>query len=159
MEKEKINSIIFIMIFAITFCFTSFFITSVRVSGRSMYPTLRDGEMGICLKTAQTFDYGDIVIVEGKGDNKEEWVKRIIAKSGDTVSCKDNIVYLNGKPLEEPYLSEDVVTLDFVERTVEDGCYFLMGDNRLNSTDSRIMGTFTEDEIEAKWLFGFGGKK
>ncbi|MCQ2559850.1 MAG: signal peptidase I [Clostridia bacterium] len=78
------------------------------------------------------------------------YVKRIIGCPGDTVELKNNQVYLNGEPLDEPYLAPDVVIDDYGPITVPDQQYFVMGDNRDNSNDSRYWGYVPQDLIVGK---------
>lgn len=145
----------FIPIFIITLFINTFVLGSFVVNGHSMDPTLKDGEMGIALKISRNYNYGDIVIAKGQAEyNKEYWVKRVIAKPGDTVYCKNNIVYVNNKKIKEDYLQKGTITEDFDVVKLKNDEYFLMGDNRQHSTDSRVFGPFKEENIKDKWLFG-----
>lgn len=95
----------FVICAIVIILFVNFIAHPVRVDGRSMYPTLKDGEFGftnvggVLLSGAKR---GDIVVVTMKEDGqKTYWVKRIIGIPGDTVSCVNDIVYINGKVLDE----------------------------------------------------------
>jgi signal peptidase I len=77
----------------------------------------------------------------------EEFIKRVIALPGETVEGHDGRVWINGRPLVEPYLDEKVVTSDFEPVTVGEDRIWVMGDNRTNSTDSRIFGQVEVDTI------------
>lgn len=136
------------------------------VVGSSMYPTLEDGEQVIVnvaasyLTEIQRFD----VVVVHSPDNKDLWVKRVVGLPGETICYQEGILYINDKPVDEPFLdisyTEQVIkkqklktfTQDMVAVTLKDDEYFLMGDNRNNSMDSRSVGPFTRDKIIAKGM-------
>jgi signal peptidase I len=77
----------------------------------------------------------------------EEFIKRVIALPGETVSGHDGHVYVDGRRLVEPYLPEGTITTDFGPVTVEPGKLWVMGDNRGNSADSRVFGQIEQDTI------------
>ena len=78
---------------------------------------------------------------------EDELIKRVIALPGETVSAQDGHVVIDGRRLVEPYLSDAVATAEFGPVTVPDGHVFVMGDNRTNSSDSRVIGTIPIDSI------------
>ncbi|MGH2755195.1 MAG: signal peptidase I [Actinomycetota bacterium] len=80
----------------------------------------------------------------------QDFIKRVIGVGGDTVEGRDGIVFVNGEPIEEPYLPEDVETSSFGPVTVPDGTIFVMGDNRGNSEDSRAIGPIDIDAVVGK---------
>lgn len=141
---------------------TNFVAKPVRVDGRSMYPTLEDGEIGVMNVFSAKFqdiERYDVVVVYNEEKN-ENWVKRVIGLPGDTVYAKDDVVYVNGLALDEPYLNTDYVkqirsrgdlfTQDFDKVTLGKDEYFLMGDNRIVSYDSRRVGPFKRKDIRGK---------
>jgi signal peptidase I len=77
----------------------------------------------------------------------EEFIKRVIALPGETVEGRDGRVWIDGRPLVEPYLPEGTVTNDFAPVEVGEGRVWVMGDNRANSSDSRVFGEVDVDEI------------
>jgi signal peptidase I len=77
----------------------------------------------------------------------EEYIKRVVALPGETVQGKDGGVYVGGRRLVEPYLPPGTVTSDFGPVRVEPGHLWVMGDNRANSSDSRVFGTIDEDTV------------
>lgn len=141
----------------------------VQVDGLSMYPTLDDHEIGVMNildKKLHGINRYDVVVVSDKkitqGDN---WVKRVIGLPGDTIYAKNDVVYVNGLPIEEPYLDTDYVknirsrgdmfTSDFDKVTLKDDEYFLMGDNRVVSHDSRAsnVGPFKASDFVGKDVY------
>ncbi|KZZ83131.1 MULTISPECIES: signal peptidase I [Bacillaceae] len=135
------------------------------VDGDSMDPTLKNTEKLFVNKAIHyigKFDRGDIVIINGK-ENKEHYVKRIIGLPGDTVEVKNDVLYVNGKEVKEPYLNSNrkaaqasglQLTNDFQEVKVPKNKYFVMGDNRLVSMDSRTgLGLIEADRVIGKSEF------
>lgn len=126
----------------------SFIITPVRVSGTSMDPTLKEGEILILKKYDKSYERYDIVVLKHWDD---KLIKRIIGLPGETIEYKDNKLYINGKE------TKDVITTgteDFsFEGKIPEGYYFVLGDNRKNSADSRSLGLFTKEDIEGTTTF------
>ena len=127
---------------------------ATNIAGNSMLNTLHDGDMLLMNKVSKNFtDYhrGQIVILNAPDYPNRLYVKRIIGEPGDTVSLKNEKVYINGKEIKEPYTSVDYTlqTSDENEWTLLDDQYFLMGDNRLEgaSNDSRNFGPISKSEI------------
>ena len=130
----------------------SFVFFFARVEGSSMLGTLKDGEVLFVWRAGYVFGQpqrGDIVICHypktkdgGYLDQKNTcYVKRVIGLPGDTVSIRQGTVYINGEALKESYLETERIDSQSMEAVVlEEGEYFLMGDNRSDSTDSRRMG-------------------
>lgn len=116
------------------------------ITGDSMKPTLEDGSIILMDKRAYP-KRGDIVICRvGKIDSIV--TKRVMGLEGDKIKCADGVIHLNGKRINEKYLSiESTVTKDFEEITVPDGSYFLLGDNREYSLDSRYFGFPKQEDI------------
>ena len=155
--------------------FVNFVAHPVRVDGRSMYPTLKDGEFGFTNVGGVLLNgvkRGDIVVVtmEEKGQ-KTHWVKRVIGMPGDTISCVNDIVFINGKVLDETqYIDPDyrqscvdqfgyfnkvpnadnTDVQDFEEVKLGDDEYYVMGDNRPYSKDSRYVGPVKKSQLFAK---------
>lgn len=173
-KKELFDLIkTFILCLVVVILLTNFVFKPVHVEGDSMYPTLHNNELGIMnifLKKVNGVQRQDVVIVYNK-DTKENWVKRVIGMPGDKIYAKNDIVYINGKPLDEPYLDNDYVksirkntdsngnhvkfTEDFPEITLKENEYFLMGDNRVVSYDSRAVGPFDKEDIVGKDVYVF----
>lgn len=138
----------YVLIIIAVILIRTFIITPVRVDGASMDQTLEDGQILLLYKLSN-IDYGDIVVLDEK--EGEIIIKRIIGMPKDTVSIKDNTVYVNGEELEEDYAYGE--TSDYEEITLGDDEYFILGDNRPISKDSRYFGPVKEDEIIGKVIF------
>lgn len=125
----------------------TFLFAVVIVSGPSMEPTLHNNERLIMNKIVYKYQEparGDIIVFHA--NENEDYIKRVIGLPGDTVGYKDNQLYINNEQVNEPYLT-GVVTEDFEPVTVPEGEIFVLGDNRGNSTDSRIIGPISRDEV------------
>ncbi len=97
---------------------------------------------------------GDIVVFRFPNDPSRDFIKRIIGLPGETVEVRNGQVYINGQPLEEPYLRERP-SYTFQPVAVPPGHYFVLGDNRNNSSDSHIWGVVPEGNIIGKAWFSY----
>ncbi len=141
----------------------SFAVQTVHVEGLSMFATLDNNDYLI----ADKIDYrlhapqrGDIIILRPPTDNSKDFIKRIIAVPGERLLIRDSIVYINGHRLVEPYLPEAwTANTSWDQCGNPDGCvmasdqYFVMGDNRNRSQDSRIFGPIGRDRIDGRAWF------
>lgn len=132
-----------------TFLFQAFYIPS-----ESMEPTLTEGDRVLVNKLSYDLhdvNRGDVIVFERPPNEPvseiEDLIKRVVGLPGDTVEGRDGRVYVNGTPLEEPYLPSGVLTDPFAPIEVPEGHVFVMGDNRGNSRDSRVFGPISEDLI------------
>lgn len=152
---------IFVICFVIVYLVTNFVSKPIRVEGSSMYPTLKDGEVGITNVFSVKFqgvNRFDVVIIYNE-ERGEYWVKRIIGLPGDCVESKDDVLYVNEQPVDQFFLDEEYVadvqkeglfTSDFGPVKLGEDEYWLMGDNRIRSEDSRIHGPFHARELIGK---------
>ena len=135
-----------------------YIITPVRVDGASMNRTLEDGDILLLYKMAKINRF-DIVVLDEEYDN-EIIIKRISGLPGETVEIRNNKIYINGEVIEDEYAYGD--TGDYDEITLGDDEYFILGDNRPISKDSRYFGPIKEDDLMGEvvlriWPFsGFG---
>jgi len=130
-------------------------IQSSIVLGSSMEPNFETGQRLIVNKVIYRFDglnRGDVVILRPPSNSSVDYIKRVIALPGETVEIKDRLVYIDGEPLSESYISDPPhYTMKPVE--VPQGYCFVLGDNRNSSSDSHIWGPLPLDNIEGKaWL-------
>lgn len=130
----------------------------VRVDGPSMQPTLYKDQTVFVEKISSAggkIERFDVVIV--RYPNREgAFVKRVVGLPGDTVEIKnDGHLYVNGERQEEPYLLEQLIIPGYDAYTVPEGCYFVMGDNRNNSLDSRSadVGAIAKEDVIGHALF------
>ncbi len=134
----------------------TFFFSVFVVSGESMDPSFKDGEFIFWQKNVyQSADpkRGDIVVVNYPGDpTKKEYVKRVIGLPGESVKIENGSVYINGKKLNEDYLGLGVETAPDGAWAIPTGQFFVMGDNRPNSNDSRYFGPVERRFIPGKAL-------
>lgn len=169
--------ILFLISFSATLIFILIFarqnITPVIVSGTSMSPTLQEAEQVIILKE-NNIKNGDIVSFEAPDEENTYYIKRVIGIAGDTVEYKDDKLYINGKFIEEPYLDDlknserwkrngnfAKLTQDFTleslpatnTKKVPENMLFVMGDNRIDSKDSRYFGFISVDKVIGKMIY------
>ena len=127
----------------------TFIVTPAIVSGDSMDDTLKDGQLVILNKLIYRIDdieRFDIVVVKNKEDN-DKIIKRVIGLPNETIEYIDNKLYINGNLVLTNFKAKD--TANFKTITKE-GEYFVMGDNRPVSKDSRMLGNFTSKDIVGK---------
>jgi len=144
----------------------NFAIQTVHVIGSSMFPTVVDQDYLVATK----IDYrlhppqrGDIIIMRDPYDSSRDFIKRVIALPGDRVLIRQGQVFINGHMVHETYLNSEVWTENadwpLGQTTDPQGVlmkpdeYFVMGDNRNHSSDSRVFGPVRRDQIEARaWI-------
>jgi len=138
------------------------FLQTYTIPSESMYSTLKIGDFLILNRMAYVFgepDNGDVVIFEYPLEPNKDFIKRVIGTPGDKIKLVDKVVYVNGVAIDEPYKRTngqmaqpaEISTKDnFEEFTVPEGKYFMMGDNRDNSYDSRFWGFVDESKIKGK---------
>ena len=141
MNKKVLKTILtYVLIVFAVIIIRIFFIEPVRVDGRSMNTTLANGEIMILNKIVyRTTDVKrfDIVVID---EGEKHIIKRVIGLPGESVEYKDNILYINGKKVDDPYPStktDDFSIQDVGHEKVPGDTYFVMGDNREDSLDSR----------------------
>lgn len=149
-HKEKIYDIGFLVIVIGLIFSMRFFITPIVVSGHSMDNTLSSGMFGYALNTKENtkIERGDIVIVETE---EHMIIKRVIGLPYETIGCIGGTVYVNGEAIEEKYVSSP--TDDFDTIVLKENQYYVLGDNRQHSKDSRIIGPVEREDIKAKDIF------
>ena len=151
MNKKQMQYIIVIaVIIALAFLLKTKYITVATVPSDSMESTINRGEIVIGVRKAWQIKCGDIVIFRHPG-KPQAYIKRVIGIPGDTVTIVKGQVYINGKLLDEPYVKDNWDTTGEIQvYKVKSGEYFVLGDNRLNSEDSRYLGFVTEENVYAR---------
>jgi signal peptidase I len=142
---------------AIALLVEAFLIQAFWIPSPSMEPTLDVGDRVLVNKLSYDFHdvhRGDVVVFErppgaSTGENGEikDLIKRVIAIGGDAIEAKDGEVYVNGERIDEDYLEPGTPTENLPLETIPEGHVFVMGDNRINSEDSRVFGPIDEDVI------------
>ena len=146
-----------ILLALVIFFAIHFMIQNFRIDGTSMEPNVHNGEYVIVNKTAYWFGHnpqrGDVIIFNAPDQPQNDRVKRVIGLPGDVVEVRgDGTVYVNGQQLEEPYLPPHHSGTSGTWTVPEDQ-YFVMGDNRSASLDSRAKGPVPRNKIIGKaWL-------
>lgn len=148
--------------FAIAAFIRYFLFTPIAVDGESMMPTLHDGDRMIVNKIGYKIgepERFDIVVFHAP--EQKNYIKRVIGLPGETLEYKDDQLYINGEPIDEPYLDaykaqiiDGTLTEDFTLKDIDveldvipEGYVFVMGDNRRYSKDSRHIGIVEQKEI------------
>lgn len=149
---------IFVGAYIVAWLITSFIIVNARIPSGSMVSTINQGDQVIGSRLSYLFSdpkRGDIVIFDSPVEDKI-YIKRLIGLPGDEVKIVDNQLFINGELQEEPYVRngwENSIG-EYVYK-VPEGCYFMMGDNRDGSSDSRYWGYVEKDAIIAKAIFRY----
>ena len=156
-----------VLCFVLVFLITRFVLQHNTVIGSSMTPTLADQDEVFVEKLSRLFPSGlkrgDIVTADAYRDNTESdeivIIKRVVGLPGERVVIREGQVFIDGRQLVEPYLPEDVLTSEHVmahsDVLLGEDEYYLLGDNRIGSRDSRDIGPVHRSEIEGKLLFRF----
>lgn len=133
-----------------------------KIKGQSMQPNFPDAEYLLTEKVTYYLKNpvrGDVVVFTPPVSENDEYIKRVVGMPGETIMLLDGKVYINGEPFNEPYLDDTVYTFDegFLgegrEYTIPDGKYFVMGDNREHSSDSRAWGPISKKDMSGRaWV-------
>lgn len=164
-----VDTISIVWVFFLVFYFSvSFVLFPARVNGSSMTPNFDDNDVILVWKLQSEFEFGNVVFVNVTEERTnhtmdEYFLKRIIGTPGDKVEHIGNILYINNVPTEEDYINtftqefsfEDVCFIKDVscENVIPDDYYLVLGDNRNNSVDSRIIGLIHKDDLFGKVIF------
>ena len=142
----------YLIIILVVMLIRTFLVTPAVVDGASMDYTLENGQLVLINKfvyNVKDVKRFDVVVLDNKKEG-DKIIKRIIGLPNETIEYNNNQLYINGKRMEENY--EFTNTEDFTY-TTKDGEYFVLGDNRVVSKDSRMLGTFGEDDIVGRVNF------
>ncbi|WP_132241775.1 signal peptidase I [Marinisporobacter balticus] len=152
-KKQKVMIIVIFFLITVRL----FVVECIQVEGNSMWPTLMDGERFIINKFTYRISKpkkGDVLVFKHPNDQNKKMIKRVIATDGDTIQMADEKIFVNNKVLRESYIFKKSVD-DFHKRAVPQNTFFVLGDNRNNSKDSRFkdIGFIRYDLIRGKGCF------
>jgi signal peptidase I len=151
--RELLGSIVPAVLIALLL--NLFIVQPTKVRGESMEPTLRTDQYLLVEKISYRLHEprrGDVVVFKYPRDEAENFIKRIIALPGETVEIVSGRVFINGQAIVEPYLIQ-LPRDSMPAMIVPDGKLFVLGDNRVNSNDSRTFGLVTMDEVMGRaWM-------
>ena len=169
-QKRRIVEWIVVVVFAVLVAggLRTFAVQAFYVPSGSMLPTLQIGDRIVVIKFGYTIQRGDIVVFkrppQDVGTQDKDLVKRVIGLPGETISSRGNTVLINGRPLAEPFLppltglcAESAENIPLTK--IAPGHYFVMGDCRGDSADSRVWGTLPASLVVGRvfvtvWRFG-----
>ena len=153
----------YIIVFLIIGFILIFIVAFQTVAGNSMNPTLHDGQVVLVSKLPFEPRRNQIVLFKSEG---KSYVKRVIGLPGEKVEYMDGILYINDNPFKETYLDEKIETYNFLfhdicpleicpDGVIPEGKYFVMGDNRPESSDSRDpkIGLISKDNLRGKLIY------
>ncbi len=144
---------------AVSAFFIIFLYQPVKVEGTSMMPTLQDQERVFINKFVyklEPIERSDVIVFRYPRDPAKSYIKRVIAVAGDRVKIDDGVVYVNDHRLRETYVPEVYEDVrSYPETVVPAHSYFVLGDHRNLSNDSRDFGPVDEDFIYGKAVFGY----
>lgn len=155
---KKIRYLVFCLaLLCGTYGFFHYVLVPVVVEGTSMQPTLQPNNVGLMNALDREPQRFDIVIAVSKQDPNSSWIKRCIALPNETIEYKDGVLYIDGSTIDQPFLADGYDRCDdFGPITLGEDEYFLMGDHRDASIDSRYFGAFKQSEIKGTLLFSLG---
>ena len=151
----------YIIFIAIAILLFIYIISFMQVIGPSMSSTLSEGDLVFVSKLRYKISNpkrGDVIVFEHNG--VKNLIKRVIGLPGDVVEYRNNKLYINNIEYKEDYLDKDMITddfstLDIGEKVIPEDKYLVLGDNRVNSQDSREIGYVSKDDIIGKVIWRF----
>ena len=163
--RSLLRDVIFAGVIAILI--VGFVMQPVRVEGQSMMPKLHDQDRIFVNKfiyplrewigDKEPIKRGDIVVLLYPDDPSKSYIKRVVGLPGEEVNVENGRLYINGMQIDEPYLDSEYLSSDSMPGSVhvKEHHYFVMGDNRRNSSDSRYWGLVPEKYIYGKAIFRY----
>lgn len=163
--RSLLRDVLFAAVIAILI--VVFVVQPVRVEGQSMMPKLHDQDRIFVNKfiyplrewigDREPIKRGDIVVLLYPDDPSKSYIKRVVGLPGEEVNIENGKLYINGAQIDEPYLDSEYLSSDSMPGPVQvkDHHYFVLGDNRRNSSDSRYWGLVPEKYIYGKAIFRY----
>jgi signal peptidase I len=163
--RSLLRDVIFAGVIAILI--VGFVVQPVRVEGQSMMPKLHDQDRIFVNKfiyplrewigDKEPIKRGDIVVLLYPDDPSKSYIKRVVGLPGEEINVENGKLYINGMQIDEPYLDTEYISSDSMPGSVhvKEHHYFVMGDNRRNSSDSRYWGLVPEKYIYGKAIFRY----
>lgn len=157
---DKLQAIIIILALGVVLYLI--LVTPHEVDGRSMFPTYKDGQYLIANKLVYKLTdpkHGDVVIF--KRTETQDYIKRVLAVPGDTIAVKSGALYVNDEKVDESEYLDGVITAEGayaregITFTVPEDQFFVAGDNRPHSSDSRAFGPIKREDIKGRAWFVF----
>ena len=126
----------------------------VRVEGIAMLPEFHDGDKVLIEKNVRDVKRGEVLMFLYPKDTSKWYFKRVIGLPGEIVQIEEGKVFINGQILDEPYVdpNNNQTAESFPAKTVPENSFYVLGDNRDNSSDSRYWGTVSKDLIMGKYV-------
>ena len=150
--KKVVKEVIpYILIVIFVIFIKTYIVTPIRVNGPSMNDTLHNKDIMLLDEISYKFNdikRFDIVVLKYED---EYIIKRVVGLPGEELEVKDNRLYINGKIVKQDFNHAE--TKDIEKVIVEENCYYVLGDNRINSVDSRIIGSVNKNRIKGKAIF------
>jgi len=133
----------------------------VKVEGSAMRPAFKDGDRVLMNQPPGEIARGDVIMFLYPRDQSKMYIKRVIGLPGEKIEIKSGRIYINSGLLDEPYIDPEYNSMKakFSEETIPEGHYFVMGDNRDNSSDSRSWGTVSRELVTGKYYMKYGSVK
>lgn len=155
--RETLETVLIALLLALVI--RSFLVQQYVVDGQSMFPTLHHGDRLLVNKLVFRLSDpkpGDVVVLEDPANPRRQLIKRVIATGGETIEVRNQVVFIDGKPLKEAFTNPvSVRAKDYLPLKVPEGYVFVMGDNRGESLDSRMLGPIQIENLQGKALFLF----
>lgn len=150
-EKSALREMAEVVVVALVLAFLikTFVVGNFWIPSESMVPTIEVNDKVIVTNFSYWFaepERGDVIVFRFPHDPKKDYIKRCIGLPGETIQFQNSQLYVNGELVEEPYLPEDLEFEDYGPVQVPEGQYFMCGDNRNHSSDSRVWG-FVEKKL------------
>lgn len=146
---KRLTLLVGVVVIVVVFYLLLQFVFGIsRVDGKSMYPTLEDSQTVLFSRLNTSYEVGDVVCV--KMPSGELYVKRIVAATGDVVDIQDGKLYINGEAVSESYAQGNTYEEDGLityPYEIGENKYFVLGDNREESVDSRSFGAVVKEQI------------